>query len=569
MYWTPIQTALRWSFLLVCLTVVWPQALHAQNTPATEFTVAPVTHTYYIQNARIVQAPGRVLEQGAVLIRDGLIEAVGANVPIPFDARVIPGDSLTVYAGFIDGLSHAGLPQPKRETRPEKVPRPGDPPNDKAGIQPDRDVRTLIKPDDTSIKALRDAGFTAAHVVPHGQMLPGSGAVVLLAGNQVQDMVVQGRSSLFAQFTGARQMYPATSMGILAKWRNLYHQATQRSALAQRYTTDPTGLPRPAYDPVHEALFPVVAGTQPVMFHADDALDARRAISLSKELGFKLLLGDLKEGWWLTDALGDIPLFLSLDLPKKVKDAQKDSVQNAPVRTPNHAATSTEADQLKKAQAAMRARHETQAATLKAEGFRFGFSTLSTKPKDVRANLQRIIGAGLSEADALAALTTDAAALLGLDRRMGSVDAGKMANLVVTTGPYFDEKTKIRHVFIDGKPFTYEIKPDKPKNDDSVTATGTWAFDIETEQGPVTGTLVLQDDLSGTFFNSFTGETTSVESANLDGNQLTFTTQINVEGQAVPITVTATFEGDAISGSVDVPGQGVYAFEGTRSSDPQ
>ncbi|MEM6337527.1 MAG: amidohydrolase, partial [Bacteroidota bacterium] len=293
-----------------CLFALAP-ALQAQsNTSPNE--VPAVTRTILLQNAQVVQAPGQVFDRTSVLIRDGLIEAVGADLAVPFDARVIAADSFRVYAGFIDGLSHTGVPKPKPGETPD-IDDPGNPPPDAAGIQPQRDVRTMMDLSEKSIEALRNAGFTTAHVVPHGNLFPGQGAIVNLAGSNVGQMVLAGEASMFSQFEAARRMYPATDLGMMALWRNLYRQADRRQQRADRFSDRPGGLNRPEYDAVRYAFFPVVSGEQPVAFKTESYLDAKRALRLQEELGFQLLLMELKEGWWLTEELADTPVFLSLD----------------------------------------------------------------------------------------------------------------------------------------------------------------------------------------------------------------------------------------------------------------
>jgi len=450
-----------------------------------ETELGPVTRTFAIRNARIVQGPGRVIERGTVVVRDGLIAAVGADVAIPFDARIIEGDSLVVYAGFIDGLTTAGVPKPKEKKHP-KVPRPGDPPDDVAGIMPERDVRTLLATDDPMLDSLRMAGFTVAHVVPWGPMLPGSGAVVSLAGRTPGEMILRGDASLFARLEPAGDVYPATDMAIMAKWRQLYREASRRKAAGRIYTEDPAGIERPRYDPVLDAFFPVIDGRKPVFFQAEGALDLRRVLQLRQELGFPLVIAGLREGYDVADVLksGSIPLFLSLDLPKKAPSdsaaadaARSDSTQAAMADTVNvidreppdsfflsdrraasYKDVKDEEIWLKRRQEGMRHTFEATPAMLHRQGLRFGFCTYGTSPGDIRENLRMIIAAGLPEDAALAALTVDAARVLGLENSHGTIDRGKVANLVLTNGNYFDRRTSVRYLFIDGRLFEYEQK---------------------------------------------------------------------------------------------------------------
>lgn len=450
----------------------------------------PVTRTYAIRNARVVQAPGRVIDRGTVVMRDGLIVAVGRDVPIPFDARVIEGDSLVVYAGFIDGLSYAGVPNPKKEERP-KVERPGEPPNDRAGIQPERDVRTMLDPSDALLDSLRMLGFTVAHVVPRGAMLPGSGAVVSLAGDTPGEMVLRGDASMFARFEPAPDnLYPATDMAVMAKWRGLYHEAERRKGNSSIYTENPQGIERPKYDPVIDAFFPVIDRKKPVFFQTERSLDLRRALHLRNDLGFPIVIAGLKDGMDADEALKEAkaPLFLSLDLPRIKSPLPADSTRDSAAvaadtaggigkgnlnsfflsdrRTISFKDVSDEESWLKRRQQEIRGTYEGTPGRLHGEGLRFGFSSLDAKPDEVRENLRHMIAAGLPADAALAALTVDAAAILGIQNTHGTIDKGKAANLVVSKGDYFAAGSPVRYVFVDGRMFEYtgndpvSLKPD-------------------------------------------------------------------------------------------------------------
>ena len=286
---------------------------HAPDIPV-------VTNVLAITNATIVVQPGQIIEGGSVVVRDGLIEEVGANITLPFDADVIDGTGLMIYPGFIDGYSFAGVPKP--ESRNDSVAKPGDPPNDRAGITPERDIRNHFNRKDSYIDSLRRVGFTVAHVAPRGGMLPGTGALMLLGARDTNRFFLTGNSSLIATFNGANNVYPATPMGIMAKLRNLFRQAKQLKEQQKLFHSNPNGYVRPNYDPVRSALFPSIEGSTPVLFRTDDDLEVRRALLLSKELGFPLVLAGLKRGDDVADLIRQerIPMFLSLDFPAKVEE---------------------------------------------------------------------------------------------------------------------------------------------------------------------------------------------------------------------------------------------------------
>ena len=641
----------RTSALLAALLGLVASAAYAQPYDG----VPDVTRAFAIENARIVQAPGRTIERGTVVVRNGLIEAVGQNVDVPFDAERIAGDSLVVYAGFIDGLSHTGVPEPKEDEdtnqgfgAPPGVEDPGNPPNDVAGIRPDRQASALLQPDEASIEAMREAGFTAAHVVPHGGILPGTGAVILLTNpDDANQMVLRREASLAATFDANRRVYPATPMGVMAQLRTLYREAERRQRGEELYAANAAGMERPPYDPVYQALFPVVAGERPVFFYAEDALEARRALALQRDLGFPLVLAGLSEAFAMMPALEetDVRLLLTLDLPEADADTSGgasdvpadsagtpagDPVTPAPAdtaaaptdtsaapvgdprvapdtsdvpadtslvvaddslnaqpdreravtpeapgsffvrdyRTRSYEDVGGEEENLRARQQASRERYYATAATLHEAGLPFGFTAWDVKPADVRKNLRLMIENGLPEEAALAALTTDAADVLGLADRLGSVDRGKIANLVVTTAPYFDEESEVRYVFVDGQRFEVEPESERTSSDTTdVDPAGTWRYTVSTPDGEVGGTLTLTgepDDLSGTLTSDVLSGEAELRSVSLDGDVLAFTFSADQYGR---IDAEVTLDGDAFEGTLDV-GDETYSIEGTRTSGP-
>ncbi len=545
-----------------------------------------VTNTYALENARVVQAPGQVIESGTVVIRDGLIERVGPNVDIPYDARRIEADSLVVYAGFIDGFSHAGVDTPDPED--EDVEDPGDPPPDRAGIQPDREVRPMLTPDDSALDRLRKAGFTAAQVAPEGQMLPGTSALVLYGGPTADDMLLETNEGLFAQLEPARgswpnTIYPSTDMAVIAQFRQLYREADRRHTMESDYAQNRTGQPRPPRDPVHNALFPVLEGETPITFYADDALSIHRVLDLQEELNFPLTLAGLGESFNTLEALQnrDAPLFLTLDLPEEpdraadedttVADttAQPERHYDPDLQTESQEEIDQEETNLELRHAIERQKYLETADTLEEAGLEFGFTTREADPKDLRDNLRTMIEHGLSEETALAALTTRPASFLDLEDRLGTVEPGKIANLVVTDGPIFEEGTNVRHVFVDGR--QYEYAEGSEENGGGVSGDvsavlGTWSYTLETPQGDLNGTFTLEGDessLEGTFSGP-EGEEEDMQALSFDGSTLSFEVS---SPQGDTITVSVTIEEDTFEGSATGP-FGSLPITGERVSQP-
>jgi imidazolonepropionase-like amidohydrolase len=557
-------------------------AVSAGPTQGQDFEVPDVTDTYAITDARVVQAPGQVLESATVVVRDGLIEQVGPNVEVPFDARRVEGDSLVVYAGFIDGLSHAGVEMPDDEGNNGEDIDPGDPPFDRAGIQPDRALRPFLTLDNSKLESLREVGFTAGHVVPEGEMLPGAGGYVLYGGAADDGMLLETRPTLFAQIQRADgYVYPATDMAVLAKMRQLFREAARRQELEAAYAENPSGQPRPPQDPVHSALFPVLDGETPLAFYADGALTIHRVLALQDELGFPLVLAGLAESHATVPMLQDTdaPLFLTLDLPEEpTRSAQQDTLvadttsnpsrfYDPDLRTANYRDLSEEEGNLELRHAMERQDYLETAATLHEAGIAFGFTTREAKAGDVRENLRTMIEQGLPEDVALAALTTQPAEALGLSQRLGTVEEGKIANLVVTDGAYFDEDTAVQHVFVDGQLYDYSSEAEEGEiSGDVAKVVGTWEYTLETPQGDRSGTLTFEGDASGLegTITSPDGDEQELEAISFDGTTLSFTIP-NESGPTLSVTV--TIEGDTFEGSVSTPGPSL-TITGERTSTP-
>ena len=491
-----LMITLRYLRAVLTAFLLLASSAAAQNGGRNADDIPLATGTIAIIDAHIVVRPGVEIARGRIIVRNGLIEAVGPNAAIPYDARVIDADGLTVYAGFIDGFSYAGAPGPLDAK--DSIVKPGDPPDSRAGISPMRDVRAHYNRKDNLIDSLRRAGFTLAQTAPRGGMLPGSSALFLLGARDTSRLVLGGPTALVVAFDPADNIYPATPMGIIAKLRNLFHQAEVLKEQDGAFAKDPTGFPRPGFDPVRTALYPVIERKEPILFRASDDLEVRRALSLSQELGFDLILGNVGQARDVaaTIRLRKIPLFLSLNFPDKVEEKKDDD--DTATRSPEEAdaialpydsarrPAQTTLDEYRTLQqrtddysmvegerlGLTAVRDEARRAVLigpariAAEGTRFGFSTAGTKGEKLRANILEAVKAGLPAEKALAALTTDAAAMLGIEKMAGSVEKGKIANLVVTSGPYFDDTTTVRMTIVDGVVFDY-ASDEKDEKDDS------------------------------------------------------------------------------------------------------
>lgn len=547
----------------------------AQNVPKR------VTDTYALTEVTVVKAPGETQEGMTLIIKDGLIHAIGKNVSIPFDAKQIETDSMYVYAGFISGASYAGVPKPKEEERRPRrsdIRNPNNPPNADAGIQPARGVRDLLKADDKSLEELRKLGFTAAHVLPRGRMLPGKGSLIFLSGDNAKEMIAQEDIALFASFSGSSKgVYPTTVIGVMSKLRELYHQAEQAKSHSETYASNTTGMRRPNIDPTMEAFFPVIEGKQRLYMRASNSREVSRALELQKELGYELSLYNLKQSLAYSSRLKNVDLYVSLDLPDAKKGDKKGKKDEEAEEEKELTAAEKEMEILEARRAKAMEEREAYAKELDTKGIAFAFSTTEVKAKDIRTNLKRMIDAGLSEDKALAALTTHPAKMLGIDNMVGTVEKGKVANLMVSDAPYFEKDANVRYVFVDGKMFEYKAKPKKKKKATSEgeelgeaaikKVAGEWTYNINAMGQQMTGTLTFDyEDGSwgGTMSDpAGSGESEDLSDVEVDDTTVTFT----MDAQGMTVEFELEFDGDAYDGTASVGAMGSFDINGKR--DPK
>ena len=523
--------------LLLSFSVITAQS-QAQSDPTGE---SPVTTTFVLKNATVVTQPGNEMTGTTVVIKNGLIQSVGKNVKIPTDAEEIDATDMYIYAAFIDGMSNAAATRPENPERPRDLFTP-DPPNAYAGITPEKSVIDQLDITSKDFEDMRKAGFGLSHVVPYGRMLPGSGALVLMgSGKHIDEVILQKDKALFAQWIGAPGAYPGNILGIMAKWRNLYRNAENRKEHVEMYAQNPSGIQRPEKDRVSEAFFPVISQQKPVMFDVDGMLDVRRAMRLQNDLGFPLIVAGVEEAWDLVDEFKNsgTPVFLSLDIPDEPKEIKEDD-------------KTAEVEALEKRRLEFYKKQVEQFGVLANAGINFGFSTEGTRSNKVLGNIRTLIENGLSEDQALAALTTNPANILGLSKQFGTVENGKVANLIVVTDPVFSKDANIKMVFVDGKKYEYEVKAKTAKGKESTTIegedaiVGSWTYTMNTPGEPQSGKMVIKTE-NGAYTGYLTSSDGSpdniMNNINFRDGELTFNFTVDAGGQSVDIIVEGLVSG--------------------------
>jgi len=553
--------------LSICLFCILSIGLQSQSD------VPDVTSTFAIKNANVVVKPGQTIEQATVIIKDGLIHQVGKNIPIPYDAEVINADSMFVYAGFIAGISHIGIPkkEEKKEGGSSSV-KGYDPPNDAAGITPEKTVRSVIKPSDSSIAAMRKLGFTMAHVVPRGGMMAGKGSLISLSGGSVDELLVKENMSLYGSLKAAKnRIYPSTAIGVMSKWREMYQQAELAIDHESTFKSAPSGLKRPMYDASTKALYAATNKSIPVFFNAPKTLDLSRSLRLQKDLGFNIVASNVKQAYKLKDKIKsmNIPVVISLKLPKEEKKKKESDDK----KSNKEDDMSDEMKKLLARSSAAKKEYTSQAAILEEANIPFSISLTDVKVADIQKNLRRMIEAGLSEDKALAALTTNPAQLLGISSIAGSIEKGKVANLIVTDTTYFKEKANVLYVFADGKKFKQEIKKKKKKKegdpDAEIVLEGEWTLSINADGMVIGGNVTIQktdDGYTGSMTTDMDDEETEFDSVEIDGSNVTIKMTGDVNGVEAPIQIDVVIDGSDMEGSVNIA-NGMMTADVTGSKD--
>jgi hypothetical protein len=398
-----------------------------------------------IKDAHVVTVSGADLQRGTVLLKGGLIEEVGQGVNIPPEAWVIDGAGLTVYPGFIDSLSTWGIPnsgppartpsgaQPAASANQPRVRGPEDRPQTYSAER----AADMVSPSDSRLTAVRAAGFTTAATYPNKGIFEGQGAVIDLAGERGRDMIVAqpvGQQVAFRVGAGGMgRSFPGSLMGNISYVRQLYLDLAQYKQAKEIYSARPTGLARPEYDHDLEGL----AESPRLLLPADESQQIERMLSFGQELKIPFMLYGLHEGFTKIERLkqANVALLISLKWPEKPKDGDPSDIPNF-------------------RDLQIRDRAPALPGMLAKAGVKFGFYSdgVDTAP-DLKKAIRKALDAGLSREDAVRALTLSPAEMYGVSDRLGSIDKGKIANLVVTRGAVFDEQSTVEYVFVDGKDF--------------------------------------------------------------------------------------------------------------------
>jgi imidazolonepropionase-like amidohydrolase len=423
---------------LFLVTLAFASAYAQLNSGAQE-NVQGEAGTFAIKGARIVTVSGTTIENGTVVIRDGKIAAVGADAAIPSGAKVIDGKGLSVFPGMIDAGTAMGL---------NEIPlgAPGTSDTTEIGdYNPNAKAITAVNPYSAHIEVTRINGITAVLSMPRNNLIAGQATVLNLVGSTPYEMAVVPQFGLVVNFPRLAQFggFGGGGGGGFGGNFNLdFNEAIRtrdrrvdelkkyfRDALdygkAQDAFAKDASLPRPDVNTKMADMLPYARGEKPIIFVAERERDIRAVVKFADDMKIKAIVYGGSEAGKAATLLKEknIPvIFTNIYQLPVLDDSNYDSLYEVP-------------------------------GLLQKAGVKFCVSTGEDGPevRDLPYHAGISAAFGLSPDEALKAVTLYPAQILGVDDKMGSIDVGKMANVVVTDGDILEPRTNVKYLFINGR----------------------------------------------------------------------------------------------------------------------
>lgn len=527
--------------LFVCLMLILPAAACGQTEPVQGLQEsAPDVHAF--TNATIVVAPGDVLENATLVIRGGVIENAGTNVEPPADARIWDMEGKTLYPGFVDAHSDAGMKDPRVEL-------------DRGDVSWNPQLRAQLKanneydPEDDGSEQLRSQGFTTALTVPPLGIFRGQTAVMSLGNGSVSDRVVRPD---IAQSVSLRRSpefgfsYPTSPIGAIAFIRQTFHDADWYERAHSVYQSNPEGLKRPESNAALKALEDAIHGRQPVLFEVISEEEILRSLRIAEEFSIIPWLKGSGHEYRIVDVLADsnVPLIVPLNFPDKPEADSPEDALNQNLSVLRHWYLAPE-----------------NPARLASTGVAFSLTADGLdNPSRFISNLRKAVKLGLDPETALAALTVNPAGMLGISETHGTLESGKAANIIVAEGDLFETDAKILDVWVDGDRFrVHEPLTNDPR--------GEWRM-VSADRS-VDATLVVKgqpERLEGTI--TINQQEIDLSSASVRNQARRF--RADFPGELLDINglvrITASISGDELYGWAEAPGMEHMEWYGERTA---
>ena len=562
-----------------------------------------------------------------VRIEDGLIVGLTpTSDQTPAGAKVIEGMGRLVTPAFIDVWTATGCETPTpvaTQDRPIAViddVRAAMRTANRKGVQPSFRAADVLNFGEDGAEAHRIAGFGTLLSTPTGQLLSGRSALCATADGALRDLVILPEVFQNGAFSASGSGYPSTLMGYFAQLRQFFYDVERHKVLEARRKDGKTD-PRTAWDPELDAALRLVEGREMYVVKTRSATDVERWMRLADEFGLRIAIAGGRDAWRYADALAakDIPVFLDLDWGKEYKDPAKKKgkgkeadaqpEEEAPTTIEENLAAVAEpegdvvADDIASAEEdpqeeaswkysepmplqlerrRLWEERRDNAIVLQKAGVRVYFGTGSAKPADLMDKLRQLVEAGLPAEYATAALTTEAARLLGVSGSLGQISTGSAATLCLWTADPMSKDAHLALIAVDGAITEFEVK-DKDKEDggggpaEDVDVSGHWDF-ISTSEGETNeATLELKMEKDGTITGSLSMPSPMSEdtlesevTGTLSGQTVSLSAQFNMGGMLIDMDFEGTIDGLDVSGSNTVSGpwgEDVSSFTGTQTPE--
>ena len=409
-------------------------------------TAAVAQQPIVLKGGKLLTITHGVIENGMLVMADGKITAVGAagSVAIPADARVIDASGMTVYPGLIDSETYLGLTEISAEKSTNDLVEPSD------EIMPHMHVYDAFHAESALIPVTRLNGITNAIVAPDSQdTLPGQDSFIELDGKSAQEMLLVRDIAMPLNFTGDqrrnqsfdRAKFPFTRMGMAAQLRQAFLDAqdyAQRWADYEKKKAEAENKPAtekdkdkdkkqpptpPKRDLKLEALLPYLQGKKPIVLAAEGPSDLETAVGLAREFNLKFVLNHISHSQPVLEYVASlkVPVIVGPIYEEPKPEERYDAVYSLP-------------------------------AQLYKRGVKIAFASVEAhNARNLPYQAGFAVAFGLPYDEALKAITLNPAEIWGVADRLGSLDVGKTANVVVANGDPLDVRTDIKQVFIEGR----------------------------------------------------------------------------------------------------------------------
>ncbi|NNK63488.1 MAG: amidohydrolase family protein [Gemmatimonadetes bacterium] len=518
------------------------QAQQATRTQPIEGIRDNTTTFHALTGARVVTGPGQVIDGATIVLRDGIIQAVGSNVDAPAGARVWDLSGHTVYPGFID--AHADLDM-------DDVPEGGDvgPTHWNPQVRAWFSTTMNLTDDADRRAALRSQGFGTALVVPKQGIFRGQASVVDLGEGNVRDRVLRPDLVQSVGFQRSFELggsYPNSPMGTISLMEQTLMDTDWYMRAWDAYESSGRAFLPPETSAALGALEAAAQGEQPVLFEARSEEEYLRAYRIANEYGVTPWFRGSGFEYRMLDVLRGRtePLVVPIGFPDAPDVGDPEAALNASLQDLRHWYLAP-----------------TNPAQLADAGVAFAITTDGVASlNEFLPNVRTAVARGLSPADALAALTTTPAGWLGIDRTHGTIAEGKVANLVVSEGDLFTEEATVRNVWVEGMP--YEVSRAAqidPRGTWSIASSDEWGFDatlsLEGSLNRLRGSIDVEGQSIALQSASVVAETGRLE-ARFDGEGL---------GYEGVVLLAGSVDDDSFYGWSSLPNGADPTFTGQRT----